>query len=224
MNSCCSTSPLPGTSKFFSDSSKKYLKRFKRRGLAKEQGYLLEGMTQSSVAGKSILEIGCGVGGLHLSILQQGAAKATGIDLSDEMLDAAKKLSAELGLAGRTTYLLGDFAAMNGEAPASDIVILDKVVCCYENMDGLLRKSLRKTGATYAISFPRPWALSRMMVGALILRSKILRMTFRPFWHDWDRMVGAIRSEGFSEVYSRDTLVWAVRVFSRDIKPDRPAD
>src|ERR1041385_7221784 len=115
MPSCCSScTSVQGTDKFFSNQSKRYLKKFRKRGLAKEQTFLVEGIELSSIAGKSILEIGCGVGGLHLTMLRHGADSAVGIDISEGMLEGAKQLSSELGLNERTAYHLGDFVQMNG--------------------------------------------------------------------------------------------------------------
>jgi 2-polyprenyl-3-methyl-5-hydroxy-6-metoxy-1,4-benzoquinol methylase len=215
LTSCCSASSLPGTNKFFSKLSKRYVRQFRKRGLAKEQRSLLQGMTLSSIAGNTILDIGCGIGGLHFALLERGASRATGVDVSEGMLGGARVLSSELGYDGRTNYLLGDFMELNGNVPDADIVILDKVVCCYENVDALVRKSIGKTKNLYAISFPRPHPLNRMMTGAATLLVKTLRRPFHPYWHDWNRMVRLIRDEGFTELYSSDTFVWAVRVFKR---------
>src|ERR1041385_3235757 len=215
MNSCCTSSSLPGTNKFFSKSSKRYLKQFRKRGLAKEQRLLLEGMTLSPIAGKAILDIGCGIGGLHFSLLERGSSHATGIDVSEGMLGAAKSLSSELGYDGRTSYVLGDFMEMNGGIPVVDIVILDKVVCCYGDVDSLVGKSLDKTRNLNAISFPRPHRINRMMIGTATLFAKTFRRPFHPYWHDWNRMVGLIREKGFTQIYSGETLEWAVRVFER---------
>src|SRR5712692_6117819 len=127
---CC---PAEGTDKFFSRWSNTYRKRFQKKGLEKGQKYLVEGITKSPIISKTILEIGCGVGALHLSLLQRGAAASVGIDIAEGMINEARQLSRDLDLEPQARYYVGDFVTMDGEIPLSDITILDKVVCCYEN-------------------------------------------------------------------------------------------
>lgn len=209
---CCSTQ---GTEKFFSRWSKKYLKRFRKKGLAKEQRYLVEGITRDDISSKTILEIGSGVGAVHMTLLERGAASAVGVDLAEGMIQQARALAKELGLDGRTRYIVGDFAAMNGEIPASDITILDKVVCCYEDVDTLLEKSILKTGNLYAFSFPRDVLPVEWVFRTQIFVAKLFRASFRPYWHDWGSICEKIASRGFEEAYRNNTFVWDIRVFRR---------
>ena len=51
----------------------------------------MEGVRKEPFASKEILDIGCGVGALHITLLHEGAAAATGIDISEGMLQQAKK-------------------------------------------------------------------------------------------------------------------------------------
>jgi len=210
---CCSTQ---GTEKFFSRWSKKYLKRFRRKGLAKEQQYLVEGILRDDVSSKTILEIGSGVGAVHMTLLERGAASAVGVDLAEGMIQQARQLARELGLDRRTRYIVGDFAAMDGEIPTSDITILDKVVCCYEDVDTLLEKSIGKTKGLYALSFPREIFPVRWLFKTQIFIARVFRFSFHPYWHDWESICLRIGSRGFGEVYRNTTIAWDVRVFRRN--------
>jgi 2-polyprenyl-3-methyl-5-hydroxy-6-metoxy-1,4-benzoquinol methylase len=209
---CCQRT-IQGTDKFFSKTSRKYLKSFRKKGLAKEQKYLIEGITSVAVRDKTILEIGCGVGGLHLTLLKEGAHSAVGIDIAQGMLDGAKNLSKELGMEARTEYILGDFVQLNGKITDADITVLDKVVCCYENVDVLLDKSLAKTRNIYALSFPKSNTLIKFFFFIPITVGKLLKWQFRPYWHEWDAVVKRIESAGFKQTYNNATLFWDVRVF-----------
>lgn len=209
---CCSTR---GTNKFFSRWSKTYLKRFRKKGLAKEQQYLVEGITQHPITSKTILEIGSGVGALHLSLLERGAASAVGIDLAEGMIEKAIQLAREMGLEERAKYIVGDFVALNGEIPSSDITILDKVVCCYEDVDMLLQKSIAKTKEYYALSFPRDFLPVKIIFKTQIFTGKFLRFSFRPYWHDWETICRKITLFGFDQIYDNKTIVWTIRVYRR---------
>ena len=215
MSCNCTSAAIEGTNKFFSKQAKRYLKRFRKRGLAKEQRLLVEGIKSISLSGKSVLEIGCGIGGLHLSLLQQGASFATGIDISEGMLEGAKHLAQELGLESNTRYLLGDFVQTNGTVEHADITILDKVVCCYENLDALLVTSLDKTRHSYALSFPKSSFVVKTLFRTTAWLGQMFNWSFAPYWHDWDAMVKTIGRNGFKEAYRSNTVVWAVHVFER---------
>lgn len=209
---CCS---VQGTNKFFSRWSSTYFKRFRRKGLAKEQKYLVQGITQEPLTSKTILEIGSGVGSLHLSLLQQGAASAVGIDIAEGMIEKAKQLARDLGLETRARYYIGDFVTMNGEIPESDITILDKVVCCYEEVDTLLEKSIAKTKELYALSFPQGSLLIKILFKTQIVISRLFRFSFRPYWHNWEKICQNIVSRGFDEIYHNKTIIWTIRVYRR---------
>ena len=49
---------------------------------------------QTGIADARLLEIGCGVGYLHQQLLRDGAQRALGVDISEEMLGQARELRA----------------------------------------------------------------------------------------------------------------------------------
>jgi SAM-dependent methyltransferase len=211
----CCRRPLQGTDRFFSKQSRRYLKKFRTAGLAKEQRLLFEGIVLSEIRDMAILEIGCGVGALHLSLLKRGARSAVGVDIAEGMLEGARTLSREYGLETRTRYLLGDFVGLEQTVAPADITLLDKVVCCYEDVGALLGASLAKTGNIYALSFPRSNPISRLFIAFASAMGKLLKWSFHPYWHDWPALTERIRAAGFLQTYRRTTLFWDVRVFAR---------
>lgn len=60
-----------------------------------------------------VLDIGCGWGGMALTLAKEFGAKVTGITLSEEQLAAARARAKEEGLEGRVTFELMDYRAMN---------------------------------------------------------------------------------------------------------------
>jgi magnesium-protoporphyrin O-methyltransferase len=210
---CCRADARAGTDRFFSAEAARYARRFRRKGLERVQRLLAEGIPAAALDRGSILEIGCGVGGLHLTLLGRGAASATGIDISDGMIQRARELARERGLGGAATHLAGDFVELSPTLPAADIVILDKVVCCYDDLEGLLDASLSRAARVYAISYPR--GLTRMGFALLALLGRVFRWPFVPRWHDWDAMLLRIRQAGFALRSAAETPFWSVRVFER---------
>ncbi|MBI3788677.1 MAG: methyltransferase domain-containing protein [Ignavibacteriales bacterium] len=216
MNCCCerNTNTL-ATNKFFSRFSKNYAKRFRKKGLEKVQRYLLEGVKREPVQAKNIIDIGCGVGSLHLTLLKEGAAQSVGVDMSEGMLDQAKKFSSELGMQDKARYMLGDFVGLAGSVQEADITLLDKVVCCYEDLDSLVKTSTAKTKKMYALSHPKDYFLLKASFKTRIAIGKLLGWKFRPYWHDWQHMRSQIAAQGFHLVYENSTILWQVLVFKR---------
>ena len=68
-------------------------------GGPEEVGRVLEGL---NLTGKSVLDIGCGVGGIELVLINKhGAGYVTGIDVEDTVLAHARKHAQARGLADR---------------------------------------------------------------------------------------------------------------------------
>ncbi len=176
---------------------------------------LLEGVRHMPVSSKSILDIGCGVGALHLTLLKEGAARATGVDISEGMLERAREYSKTLGLQEKTEYILGDFVEQGATLESADITLLDKVVCCYEDVATLVTTSTGKTRSIYAVSHPRENFIMLSIFKTQIFFSKLFRAQFVPFWHDWPHVREMIRSNGFEQVYQNSTIAWNVVVYQR---------
>lgn len=211
---CCSQE---GTDRLFSRISAKHERRFRRRGLDRAQRHLLKGLSRAGVHGKTILDIGCGVGGLHLTLLRQGAASAVGVDISEGMIQRARALAGNLRVEDQVRYLRGDFLDLTGDIASSDIVMLDKVVCCYPDVDRLTAASIAKSKEVYALSYPRKSFLGWVAFGVPAFLGRLFRWSFRSYYHKPAKIIRRVTKEGFNEVYSAATWIWEVRVFRRNV-------
>lgn len=216
MNCCCSTNAFTeGTNKFFSRSAGMYARRFRKRGLERMQKILLDGLRSNGIEGKEVLDIGCGVGALHLTLLKEGAAKAIGVDISEGMINKAKELAVFLGVAERANYVVSDFVEVSDTVPEADITLLDKSVCCYQNVHALIKASTAKTRNLYALSHPKENLFMEAAFKGHIFLAKLFKWKFHPFWHDWKKLREDIRHLGFELIYSNATPMWQVLVFKR---------
>jgi SAM-dependent methyltransferase len=210
--SCCSTD---GTNRFFSKHANRYVRQFKKRGLDKTQRRIAGFLRREGIESKTILEIGCGVGGLHQALVKHGAATATGIDISEGMVAKAKELATSAGLADRVRYYVGDMVNRNGEIPDADIVILDKVLCCYERPADLIQKSAGKCNELYAVSFPRSGFLGWIAVAPVSWLGRMLRWSFYPRYHDVLMLERLFAEQGLQHIVTTTTIVWQVEVFRK---------
>lgn len=214
MSCCCA--PSGGIGKFFGHFARRYRRRYARRGFEPAQRQLIEGLRQAGFAAASLLEIGCGVGYLHQQLLREGAGRAQGVDISEEMLAQARVSARDAGLAGRTEYRQGDFVDIAGDIEPADVTLLDKVVCCYPDAEALVTRSVSKTRRVYALTYPRDRAITRLGVRVLGFFLWLVRSTFRTYVHDPRRIEGWIAAAGFKKRYENRTFLWLTQVYVRD--------
>ncbi len=213
MPCCCPHSNSAG--KVFSLFARRYRKRFQRRGFEASQEQLMTGLRQAGYVDATVLEIGSGVGHFHQTMLERGASRAVGIDLAPRMIEEARGWARERGLADRVEYVQGDFMELDQQLPPAQVTVLDKVVCCYPDADGLVHRSLAKTGRVYGLTYPRDRWYVRfgVAVGALLLR--LVGSDFRPYVHDPLRIERWIEEAGFRKQYQRHTVIWLTQVYTR---------
>ena len=214
MNCCCPHAN--SASRFFSFFAGRYRKRFEKKGFEPSQKHLMEGLQEAGFDDATILEIGSGVGHLHQTLLERGASSATGIDLAPRMIEEARHWAEERGLADRTRYMEGDFMEIRESMPDADITILDKVVCCYPDADGLVHASVAKTRRVYALTYPRDRWYTRLGMGFIALIMKIVRSDFRPYVHSPVEIERWITEAGFQKHYQNQNLVWLTQVYVKD--------
>ena len=160
---------------------------------------------------------GLRVGALTVELLRRGAVSADAIDLSPDMIDAARRRAAEADVSDRATFEVGDGAVVPVEA--HDWVLLDRVMCCYPGLDRLLGNATRAATRRVAFTVPtsRGW---RGLVNQLMWRSSNLPLLFGGsgcpgFVHSVDKIERTPPSAGF-KLHGADRLgLWYAAVWDR---------
>jgi 2-polyprenyl-3-methyl-5-hydroxy-6-metoxy-1,4-benzoquinol methylase len=217
MAGCCSTcsSSQQATDNFFTRHASKYARRYSRKGPDRVQRRILNGLDPSMYTNRHILDIGCGTGNMHFELLRRGAARATGVDIADGMIEQAKSLSEKYGFAENTIYLQGDIVDRKDDIENADLTILDKVVCCYDDIKSLIMTALIKTSSAIVISHPRNTLVLRFGFIVQDFLSRLFRMKFRPFWHEWNSIHETIKANGYSVMYEDTTFLWHIVIFRK---------
>lgn len=212
---CCRPAHNADAERFFSRSADRYRRRIEKKGLEPSSMMLAEAARSAGVDGARVLEIGCGVGGLHQWLLQHGAASAVGVDLSEEMLVAARDLAQARGLTERTEYHRGDFIDLAGQIGVADVVVLDKVLCCTPEAMRLSSLAAAHARRVYAFTVPRDRWLVRIGVVLLSAVMRLLRSSFRPYLHDLEAIETSLQAAGFERHDERRTFLWLMRAYYR---------
>jgi len=212
--SCCSVNNKNGIGCFFSKEAKNFNKRYTRKGFEKSQKQILEYLISGKVNGLSILEIGCGTGHLHRYLLNHGASSAIGVDLSEEMINLAKKHAINEKLEPRVTYYTGDFIDFSNQINKCDIVLLDKVICCYPEAMDLVFKSMQKAKQLYIYTIPRNkwWIRYGIKVTAYFLQ--LFRSGFFPYFHDHEKITSLLKKHSFYPDSITHSFAWETYIFS----------
>ena len=213
---CCCQHPLTrATSRLFSRFARHHCKRYARKGLERSQQQLVNGLNQAGFAAATLLEIGSGVGYLHQQLLARGAASATGVEMATGMLAEARAAAQEQGLGARVSYHEGDFLALATEVPPADVVLLDKVICCYPDARGLVALSLARAKRVYAFTIPRDLVINRIGVRLSAFFFWIFRSPFRNYVHDPETIGQWLVDAGFHKTFEDHTALWLTRVYAR---------
>jgi magnesium-protoporphyrin O-methyltransferase len=129
----------------------------------------------------------------------------------------ASRLAAEAALSDRVTFTVGDGATM--DLAPHDVVVLDKVICCYPAAGPLLANSLPAARRAYGfvVPFSSSWRglLARAGMGMENAFRRVRRQPFRAFVHDLERIEDQIAEAGLTRVAATSRFAWYVAVYAR---------
>lgn len=213
MPDCCDPR---GYCRMFSErEARRAVRSFERRGLDSTADPMVSSLAGIGLAGASVLEVGAGACTAIVSLLESGADRAVGYDISPEYEPVAAALLERRGLEERVDLHFGDFVVEQEAVEGADIVFLNRVVCCYPDMPRLVDAAGGKAKHSIAMSFPRNLVVTRLgerMVNAFL---RLRRSSFRVFAHDPAEIDRRVRGQGFTEVASGRTLLWEWHVWKR---------
>jgi SAM-dependent methyltransferase len=176
---------------------------------------LIDALSREGVEGATLLDIGGGVGAIQLELLAAGAASAVDVDASLAFLAAAEQEAEERGFRERVAYRHGDFVELADEVEPADIVTLDRVICCYPDVEALVGRSVARARRLYGLVYPldRWWTRAIGRAGNAILR--LFRSDFRIHVHPEATVSRLIHGAGFEPRYRHAGWVWQTVVYAR---------
>jgi magnesium-protoporphyrin O-methyltransferase len=189
--------------------------RYRTRGVGQTERRLLSFLSERGVDGATVLEIGGGVGEVQLELLKLGASRTVNLELSPGYDADAASLAREAGFDGRMERRLLDIAVTPNDVEAADVVVLNRVVCCYPDYQRLLASAADHARRLLVFSYPPRNVLSRLLLGAENLRFRLQRKEFRTFAHPPARMLEVVEGRGLRQAYAHHPLVWQIAGFER---------
>jgi 2-polyprenyl-3-methyl-5-hydroxy-6-metoxy-1,4-benzoquinol methylase len=201
---------------FTDDVSRRDARKYRRRGLDVRARRMLRALEKHiDLQGRTSLEVGIGTGGFTVELLRRGVAAATGVDAIDNQLAQARVLANEAGVGERLQLTQGDFTEVAADLPIVDVVVLDRVVCCYPDWRMLLERAAAQTRSVMVLSYPRATWYNRIWIALANLAMRVLRRAFRMHLHPPVAMQALLRSRGFQPRVIGHRLAWELLVATR---------
>lgn len=206
-----------GLNEIFTERVSKHdARKFRRRGLDVRARRLLNALERIvGLSNKTTMEIGIGAGGFTVEMLKRGASAAVGVDAITSQLQQAHLLAQEAGVADRLKLKVGDVTEIGKELDSSDVVVLDRVVCCYPDWRALLGTAASHARAAIAMSYPRQAWYTRTWISSANAGLRLMGRTFRLYLHSPRAMHDALRSQGLTPQVIGYRGVWELLIAVR---------
>jgi len=191
--------------------------RYERDGPDRTTRLLLELLASYRSTGSSVLDIGGGIGIVDVELLRAGAGHAVLVDASTAYLDVARQQARQAGVLDRIEFVEGDFVRRADTIERADIVTLDRVVCCYHDMEALVGLSSERAGTAYGLVLPRDRWITRVMIALANLTYRLRRRAYRAYVHPTTRVDEIAAGNGLAARAERQTWIWRVVVYDRAV-------
>jgi SAM-dependent methyltransferase len=206
-----------GIAETFDDLAHDRCCKYKSKGLTASSQVLLDFISQNGLVGKTVLDIGCGTGFFALETLRHGASSCIGVDLSSAAIQEANEFAKESGLQDRARFEVAN--AASAQPASSDIVVMDKVICCYPDADALLKTASESSRAMLGFVVPRDQGLMKpvMRCGTAVINlvERLRKSGFRMYLHHLGSVDKLLIENGFQQANKAKSRFWLVFLYRR---------
>jgi predicted TPR repeat methyltransferase len=200
---------------FDEKSAEEDLERYRRQGPDATTTLLLDMIRERGVSGATLLDVGGGIGVIDHELLRAGVGHAVLVDASSPAIAAARAEARRRGVLDRLEFVDGDFVSRAPTIDPADIVTLDRVICCYPDVESLVRLSASRARSVYGLVLPRDRRLLRWALPLLNVWFRLRGIRYRAFLHPNARVDQLVAEAGLRPVREEQTLVWRAVLYER---------
>jgi len=194
----------------------KKLKEYRKNGPKNTTRQLIDALREEGIEGKTLLDIGGGIGDIQHEMLNLGVSQAINNEASTAYLEACREEAERLGHAGQIHHIQGNFVEVAKGIESQDIVTLDRVICCYHDMPGIVNLSVQKAKKLYGLVYPiDAWWTRLALLVYYNFRNWLQRNPMRMFVHSPEEVEAIILRSGFKRRFWRKMGAWQVVVYAR---------
>jgi len=202
-------------SKFDQKKAAKELEQYRKAGPSKNTRMFIDALKAEGISGMTLLDIGNKVGTIQHELLNAGVSSCFNVEASLAYVEAVKEEANRQGHADSISHLHGNFIELVKDVPQSDIVTLNRVICCYHDVRALVDLSSERAGRIYGVVYPRDTRLVKILTALENLYYRIQRNPFRTFVHPTEVVDKIVLSKGFVRRFIREVGLWQVVVYGR---------
>ena len=190
------------------------LRAWEEDGLPDSTAELVDSLLAEGVEGAMVLDVGAGIGMVHIELLTAGAASAVDVDLSRAYLAVARQEAERRGLLDRITYQYGDLVELAAALPPADVVALDRVICCYPDLSALLAAAVVSRPRVIGLVHPSDSWWMRASVSVFNAVSRVLRRGHFFYAHRRSEIDRFLDGRGYRLRHRGGSRVWRVSVYA----------
>jgi cyclopropane fatty-acyl-phospholipid synthase-like methyltransferase len=186
---------------------------YRRHGPDATSRRIVELLKERGVEGLTMLEVGGGIGAIQIELVKAGLARAVSVELTPSYEESAVELLREAGLEDRVERLVMDFADAAADVAFADIVVMNRVVCCYPDLPRLENAAADHARQMLVMSFPKERWWTRAVVWMANVGMWMARREFRIFLHPVSQIVAIAESRGLKRSVSKAGVFWEIAYF-----------
>lgn len=180
--------------------ARKELREYRVHGPAKRTKVIIDYLVEHGIQDLSLLDIGGGVGVIQHELLKHGLSHVVNVDASGAYQETVKEEAALHGFQDKIQFFFGDFVTLSDQVSDADIVILERVICCYRDMDQLVRKSIARATSYFVVVYPHNSLLMRIGFSLLNFYYRFARDGFKIYHHPQNDLYSIIYAHNFRQV------------------------
>ena len=212
---CCKSPQCQGIEDVFDTKlAENELEEYRRTGPWKTTARLIAAIRDQGFPIRSLIDVGGGVGAIQHEFAG-GLETIVNVDASPAYSETCRLEAERRGYLDRARYHIGDFVTLAESLPQADIVTLDRVICCYDDMPGLVDAAASRAQHVLGLVYPVDRVIFRAGITVINFFQRILRRPFRIFIHDSDAVDERIRGAGFGQRYLHKGIFWQVVVYAK---------
>jgi magnesium-protoporphyrin O-methyltransferase len=215
VSGCCTPK---GYRQIFSErAARNQARTYRRSGLDPTSRQIVDLLKDQGVQGLTLLEVGGGIGAIQIELLKSGLARAVSVELTPTYEESAAELLREAGLLDRVERKVIDFVDAAAEVAAADIVVMNRVVCCYPDLRRLEGAAADHALRTLVMSFPKERWWTKAVVWMANVGMAVTRREFRIFLHPVAKIWATAGSHGLERSVTRTGIFWEIAAMRRAI-------
>ena len=200
---------------FSERSARSEARSYRRNGLDATSRQIVELLKERGVQGKTLLEVGGGIGAIQIELLKAGVTRAVSFELTPTYEESAAELLREAGLEDRVERRVMDFVKAGTEVEEADIVVMNRVICCYPDLPRLAGAAADHARGVLVLSFPKERWWTRAVFWMANVGMAMMRREFRIFVHPTALILATGEKHGLALSVNRPGVFWQIAALGR---------